>query len=57
MTTHNLRERLNWLDRARIVELLEGASIACYDREPTDELREALAVNIEDGTIREPTAP
>ena len=53
----NLRERLNRLDRSQIVTLLESVSIACYDSESTDELREALAVNIEDGTIDESSLP
>jgi len=43
--------RINWLGRNQIVELLESVCIACYDSESTDELREALQSNIEDGTI------
>lgn len=39
------------LDRAEIVALLESVSIQCYDHETTEELREALRVNIDDGTI------
>lgn len=43
---------INWLERQRIVDILEvNGGIACYDSESTDELREALRVNIEDGTI------
>lgn len=37
--------------REKCVELLTGASIECYDDETTEELREALAVNIDDQTI------
>jgi hypothetical protein len=40
-----------WMDREQVVELLEGAGLACYDSETTDELREALAQNVMDGTI------
>lgn len=39
------------IDRAACAELLEGAGIQCYDSETLEELREAVAVNIEDGTI------
>lgn len=47
------RERLNWLDRAEVEALLEGVGIACYESETTDELRDAVMANIEDGTILE----
>lgn len=43
--------KINWLDRAQIVALLEGVSIQCYDHETIEELKEALVANIEDGTI------
>jgi len=46
-----VRRAVNWLDRADIVRHLESAGIACYDSEDTDTLREALLVNLEDGTI------
>jgi hypothetical protein len=39
------------LSRERIVKLLEGAGIACFDSESTEKLLEALKVNIQDGTI------
>lgn len=39
------------LSREECIELLTGVSIQCYDHETTEELREAVAVNIEDGTI------
>ena len=51
MPTHNLRERINWLERDEVTDLLESVGIACFDSEATDELRESLAANIEDGTI------
>lgn len=46
-----LHTRINWLDREKIVGILEEHGFACYDSETTDELREALKGNIEDGTI------
>lgn len=48
---------LNWLDRNEIVELLEGACIQCYDHESTETLKEALRVNIADGTISKSMIP
>lgn len=45
------RERLNWLDRSELERMLEDVGIACYEHETNAELREAIAVNIEDGTI------
>lgn len=45
------RDRLNWLNRADVETLLEDVGIACYENETTDELRDAVAANIEDGTI------
>ena len=50
LTTEQER-KLTWLEREHVVNLLQDASIQCYDDEPTEELREALKVNIEDGTI------
>ncbi len=53
-----LRERANWLSREEIVSILETeACIACYGNETTDDLREALVVNVEDGTIPEYLLP
>jgi hypothetical protein len=46
-----IRERCNWLNRKDIIVLLESAGIACYDNETDDVLRDALIVNVEDGTI------
>jgi len=42
---------INWLDRQDIVEILERYGFACHDSETTDELRDALRVNVEDGTV------
>lgn len=47
----DLRKTLNWMDREKIVEILESYGFQCYDNESTDELRDALQQNIEDGTI------
>jgi hypothetical protein len=42
---------INWMDRTQIVALLENFGFACYDRETTDELRDAVRENVADGTI------
>ena len=42
---------LNKLTREEVIELLEGVGIACYEHETLGTLREALRVNIKDGTI------
>jgi hypothetical protein len=39
------------MTRNQIIYWLEGVGIQCYDNESTDTLREALRVNIYDGTI------
>lgn len=39
------------LTREKCVELLESASIQCYDTEDLETLQEAVASNIEDGTL------
>lgn len=39
------------LDRYQIETLLGNASIQCYERETTEELRDALVENVLDGTI------
>lgn len=47
----------NWaaqLTREELVKALESISIQCYDHESKETLIEALAVNIEDGTISIP---
>ena len=42
---------INWLDRSDIEKILESFGFACYDSETTDQMREALRVNLMDGTI------
>jgi hypothetical protein len=49
--SQEIRTAINWLDRSRIVKLLESASIHCGDDEDLEELKDALFENIEDGTI------
>lgn len=46
-----IRRKINWLNRQEIVTILEDNGFQCYDSETTDELREALFSNVEDGTI------
>ena len=46
-----LAEKVNWLKRREIENLLIGVGIQPYDSESTDELREALLANLVDGTI------
>lgn len=45
------RKRLNWMDRADIEKLLESIGIASYDDETTDELKDAVVQNINDGNL------
>lgn len=52
---HNLRSRLNWLDRSEVQRLLEDAGFAVYDHEDTDDLRDALDQSIRCGDIADPT--
>jgi len=49
----NIRECCNWLDRAKIQELLEANGMAVYDTEPDDSLRDTLAQCVEAGDIDE----
>lgn len=51
MPNNDIWRQLNWLSREQIVAILESYSFQCYDSESTDDLREALRQNIEDGTI------
>lgn len=39
------------LSREDCVRLLESVGIQCYDSEPVGVLREAVEVNVDDGTI------
>jgi len=40
--------------RELCIELLESIGIQCYIDEPIEVLREAVAVNVEDGTLKIP---
>jgi len=42
---------INWLERAKIQELLEGNGMAVYDSESTDDLKATLIQCVEDGEI------
>ncbi len=42
---------INWLDREKVVTLLEGNGMACYDTESTDDLKETLRQCVTDGDI------
>lgn len=46
-----VRRKISRLSRERVISLLENVSIACGENESLETLREALAVNVEDGTI------
>ena len=46
-----VRRRASTLSREACVQLLENVSIACFDHESDAVLREAVAVNVLDGTI------
>lgn len=46
-----LAAKIAVLPRERCVEILTSVSIQCYDSEPTEVLREAIASNIDDGTL------
>ncbi len=47
------RSTIRWMDRSEICYILEGFCFQVFDDESTDSLREALIVNVEDGTIPE----
>jgi hypothetical protein len=49
---HETLVAINWLDRSQLQALLESAGFAVYDSEPTDDLREAVRVAVEDGDLR-----
>lgn len=42
---------INSLTRKEITDIMRDYSFECYDSETTEMLREALIVNIQDGTI------
>ena len=43
--------KINKMDRAKLVEILEDHGIQCYDTETNAVLSRALKVNVADGTI------
>jgi hypothetical protein len=47
----DVRTRINQLSRDRIQEIFEAYGYAVYDSESTEQLREALQIDVEDGTI------
>lgn len=49
--SQDIHKAINWLDREKVVKILEGYGFACYDSESTDDLKSALRENIIDGTI------
>lgn len=53
MLSKEVEKALNWCSRAKLQDILERHGFAVYDSETTEELREAVKVNIEDGTIAE----
>ncbi len=55
--SRDARERIQQATRREIEDLLEGVSVQCYDSETTDELRDALIANVEDGTISPDSLP
>lgn len=44
-------DKVSGLERSQVVEWLESISIDCQDDESIETLRDALTVNLEDGTI------
>ena len=42
---------LNRMDRTELERILQDHGFHCDDRESNDELRQAIAANVEDGTI------
>lgn len=51
MMDQKIHTAINWLSREEVVQILEAYGFACYDSESTDEPRDALRANVEDGTI------
>ena len=47
----DVHRAINWLDRNDIQDILERYGFAVNDDESTDDLRDALRSNVEDGTI------
>ena len=46
-----IHTQINWLERHQIQSILQEYGFAVYDSENTDDLRETLRENIQDGTI------
>jgi len=44
-------DKINKMDRSKVVEILEDHGIQCYDSETKEILVHALKVNVADGTI------
>ena len=53
MSYHNLRERMDRVSRAVAVRALDGIGVCNVDCVHIDDLREDLAINVEDGIIDE----
>ncbi len=49
--TREVQETINRLSREQLVRVLEACGFQCYHFEDDALLREALRVNVEDGTI------
>ena len=49
--SESARKTINWMNRNEICYILEGFCFQVFDDESTATLREALIVNVEDGTI------
>jgi hypothetical protein len=47
------RTAINWMTRSELCYILEGFCFQVYDDESVDMLRQALIVNVEDGSIPE----
>jgi len=47
----DVHRAINWLDRSEIQDILERYGFAVNDDESTDDLRDTLRSNVEDGTI------
>lgn len=47
----SIHTAINWLDRSKVQELLEGNGMAVYDSESTDDLRDTLRECVASGDI------
>lgn len=55
MTERQIHNRCSVLNRTACVEILIAIAIHCADDEPIEDLREAVAANVLDGTIEQNT--